>query len=54
MSHAHDLRCAYMYFRVGSSEEISGICAFLAMSGSSYITGQTVCVDGGFTVNGFY
>ncbi|KAK3151161.1 hypothetical protein QOZ80_3AG0242500 [Eleusine coracana subsp. coracana] len=40
--------------RVGEPEEISGPVAFLCMPGSSYITGQTVSVDGGMTVNGFY
>jgi tropinone reductase I len=40
--------------RVGEPEEISGLVSFLCMPGSSYITGQTISVDGGMTVNGFY
>jgi len=36
--------------RVGSPEDIMGVCVFLASSASSYITGQTICVDGGRTV----
>nr|AFC98466.1 short chain alcohol dehydrogenase-like protein [Atriplex canescens] len=39
--------------RVGEPEEISPVVAFLCMPASSYITGQTITVDGGFTVNGF-
>ncbi|KAG8074404.1 hypothetical protein GUJ93_ZPchr0006g45376 [Zizania palustris] len=40
--------------RVGEPEEISSLVAFLCMSGASYITGQTISVDGGMTVNGLY
>ena len=40
--------------RVGTPEEVSGLCAFLAMPGASFITGQTICIDGGFTQNAFY
>lgn len=36
--------------RVGNPEEIMGVCVFLASSASSYITGQTICVDGGRTI----
>jgi NAD(P)-dependent dehydrogenase (short-subunit alcohol dehydrogenase family) len=36
--------------RVGSPEDIMGVCVFLASTASSYITGQTICVDGGRTV----
>jgi Tropinone reductase 1 len=40
--------------RVGEPEDISSMVAFLCMPGSSYITGQTILVDGGMTINGFY
>lgn len=39
--------------RVGSPEEVATAVAFLCMPASSYITGQTIAVDGGFTVYGF-
>ena len=35
--------------RWGQNEDISGIVTFLASSRSSFITGQTICVDGGWT-----
>lgn len=35
--------------RYGSSDEIAAAVAFLASSQASYITGQTLCVDGGST-----
>ncbi|KAL2328786.1 hypothetical protein Fmac_022213 [Flemingia macrophylla] len=40
--------------RFGEGEEVSSVVAFLCLPASSYITGQTICVDGGFTVNGLY
>ncbi len=40
--------------RVGEVEEVSSLVAFLAMDASSYITGQNIAVDGGFTRNGFF
>ncbi|CAH1445334.1 unnamed protein product [Lactuca virosa] len=39
--------------RVAEANEVSSIVAFLCMPAASYITGQTIVVDGGFSVNGF-
>ncbi|XP_010521558.1 PREDICTED: tropinone reductase homolog At2g30670-like isoform X1 [Tarenaya hassleriana] len=39
--------------RLGEAKEVSSLVAFLCMPAASYITGQTVCVDGGLTINGF-
>ena len=39
--------------RIGKPEEVACAVAFLCMPASSYITGQCLVVDGGFTVNGF-
>ena len=40
--------------RVASAAEVAGVIAFLCMEPAAYITGQSLCVDGGFTVNGNY
>ncbi|KAI3525557.1 hypothetical protein L1887_04421 [Cichorium endivia] len=39
--------------RLGEANEVSSLVAFLCLPSASYITGQTIAVDGGFTVNGF-
>ena len=36
--------------RVGNEGELKGVAVFLASEASSYITGQTISVDGGMTV----
>ena len=39
--------------RIGRPEEVARVAAFLCMPASSYVTGQTIAVDGGMTVHGF-
>ncbi|KAM0034502.1 putative oxidoreductase [Helianthus debilis subsp. tardiflorus] len=39
--------------RPGEANEVSLMVAFLCLPAASYITGQTIAVDGGFSVNGF-
>jgi Tropinone reductase 1 len=39
--------------RVGQAEEVARVAAFLCMPAASYITGQCIAVDGGFSVYGF-
>lgn len=40
--------------RVGTVDEIAHAILFLVAPESSYITGQTLCVDGGWTAGGFF
>ena len=39
--------------RIGTPEEVATVVAFLGMPASSYVTGQCVSVDGGFSIFGF-
>lgn len=39
--------------RIGKAEEVAGVVAFLCLPAASYVTGQCIIVDGGFSVNGF-
>ncbi|XP_077230393.1 tropinone reductase homolog [Tasmannia lanceolata] len=39
--------------RAGETNEVSALVAFLCFPAASYITGQAISVDGGYTVNGF-
>ena len=45
-----DIRTMSPMGRPGELSELQGVVVFLASDGASYITGQTICVDGGWTV----
>ncbi|MCC9167082.1 SDR family oxidoreductase [Pontibacter harenae] len=40
--------------QIGKPEDVSAAVAFMCMPAAAYITGQTLAVDGGFTINGFH
>ncbi|XXG55371.1 hypothetical protein AAC387_Pa03g3055 [Persea americana] len=40
--------------RFGDPDEVSSMITFLCLPAASYITGQVIGIDGGFSVNGFY
>jgi len=40
--------------RIGEPEEVASVAAFLCMPAASYVTGQCLAVDGGFSVAGVF
>ncbi|KAJ8431299.1 hypothetical protein Cgig2_018371 [Carnegiea gigantea] len=53
IKHAEGIIARTALGRPGEPKEVSSLVAFLCMPASSYITGQTIIVDGGLTVNCF-
>ena len=43
---------SYALGRIGEPEEVAGAAVFLASRAGSFITGQTITIDGGFTIWG--
>lgn len=39
--------------KIGDPEDVASLVAFLCMPAAKYITGQSISVDGGFSVYGF-
>jgi gluconate 5-dehydrogenase len=48
---AAELAGRTMVGRNGLPEDFAGAAVFLASRSSAYVTGQSICVDGGFSVH---
>jgi|GEM_PF-3445752 len=44
--------CGYPLKRIGEPDDVAGVAVFLASPAASFITGQTIVVDGGSTILG--
>jgi NAD(P)-dependent dehydrogenase (short-subunit alcohol dehydrogenase family) len=44
--------CTYPLRRIGEPEDIAGAAVFLASGAASWMTGQTIVIDGGATIIG--
>ncbi|XP_056856227.1 tropinone reductase homolog At2g29300-like isoform X2 [Raphanus sativus] len=53
VSFKEELFCRTPLGRAGEPNEVASLVVFLCLPAASYINGQTICVDGGLTVNGF-
>jgi NAD(P)-dependent dehydrogenase (short-subunit alcohol dehydrogenase family) len=51
--HADVDRMASLFGRMGRPEEIARVVMFLASTDASFITGQTLIVDGGLTITDY-
>jgi Tropinone reductase 1 len=40
--------------RTGEPEEVANVISFLCMKASSYVTGQIISIDGGYSSMGFW
>lgn len=40
--------------RIGEPKEVASVMSFLASPAASFVTGQTLAVDGGYTIKGFF
>ena len=49
-----DILAATPLGRIGEPHEVASLAAFLCMPAASYITGQCIAVDGGFSVSGVF